>query len=344
MWLLSGLLAFVRLQGFALEDAVLFNTLVTSLSKSLTHQASVSASHTAFIGLKRREFYLSNLPAYFSDVNKRVGGCLAAHWEIWESWGADPWVVQVLRFGYWVPFRSRPPLSRVPLPLPSYTPTSIRGVGSCCCGGRPAGEGSHRSGSLFPRLLQPSVCDTQGHWRVASGDRPLTPQLLGGCLSFSHGDCPVGSPVSPSGGLDGILGPPGCLPSGSGSSIFSLVPEVLRGRVGFSVPRPLFRPFDAFAGVHIHQGPSLLDHASVRVQDPPLPGRLARPGILLSGDCAGEGLSAVVVSGAGYSGQPSEELPDSHTVYTLSRDEDSDFSFEGFPDSQTGSEAVFCCQ
>ena len=48
----------------------LFNNLVTSLSKSLAHQASVSASHTPFMGLKRQQFYLSHLPAYFSEVNK----------------------------------------------------------------------------------------------------------------------------------------------------------------------------------------------------------------------------------------------------------------------------------
>ena len=72
MWILSGLLAFVRLQGFAPEDAVLFNTLVMSLSKCLAHQALISASHTAFIALKRRKFYLSHLPAYFSDVNKKA--------------------------------------------------------------------------------------------------------------------------------------------------------------------------------------------------------------------------------------------------------------------------------
>ena len=53
-------------------------------------------------------------------------GCLAAHWEVWESWGADAWVVQVLRYRYRVPFRSRPPLSHVPIPLPSYSPNSIR--------------------------------------------------------------------------------------------------------------------------------------------------------------------------------------------------------------------------
>ena len=72
LWLLSVLLAFVCLQGFSPSDASLFNTLVTSLSKCLEHQASLSASTTAFLGLKRRHFYLSHLPAYFSEANKRA--------------------------------------------------------------------------------------------------------------------------------------------------------------------------------------------------------------------------------------------------------------------------------
>ena len=72
MWVLSGLLAFVRLQHFTPVDSSLFNTLVTSLSKGLAHQASLSASHTAFLTLKRSQFYLSHLPAYFSDVNKKA--------------------------------------------------------------------------------------------------------------------------------------------------------------------------------------------------------------------------------------------------------------------------------
>ena len=71
MWVLSGLLGFVRLQNFAPADSSLFNTLVTPLSQSLAHQASLCASHTAFLMLKRRQFYMSHLPAYFSDINKR---------------------------------------------------------------------------------------------------------------------------------------------------------------------------------------------------------------------------------------------------------------------------------
>ena len=72
MWFLSGLLGFVRLQGFAPIDAALFSPLVTSLSKCLAHQASLSASQTAFIGIKRHQFYLSHLPVYFSEVDKRA--------------------------------------------------------------------------------------------------------------------------------------------------------------------------------------------------------------------------------------------------------------------------------
>ena len=71
MWVVSGLLGFVRLQNFTPADPALFNQLVTALSKSLAHQAQVTASHTAFLYHRRREFYLSHLPAYFSDVTKR---------------------------------------------------------------------------------------------------------------------------------------------------------------------------------------------------------------------------------------------------------------------------------
>ena len=71
LWVLSGLLGFVRLQGFSPSDPALFNQLVTTLSKCLAHQASVTASQISYICAKRREFYLSHLPAYFMDSTKR---------------------------------------------------------------------------------------------------------------------------------------------------------------------------------------------------------------------------------------------------------------------------------
>ena len=47
---------------------------------------------------------------------------------MWESLGADPWLVAVLRFRCRFPFRVSPVLSNVPIPLPSYSPSSIMGV------------------------------------------------------------------------------------------------------------------------------------------------------------------------------------------------------------------------
>ena len=49
LWVLSGLLGFVRVQGFSPSDPALFNQLVTALSKSLAHQASVTASQISYI-------------------------------------------------------------------------------------------------------------------------------------------------------------------------------------------------------------------------------------------------------------------------------------------------------
>ena len=71
LWLLTSLLAYLRVSGFQPDDQPLFSTIVSSLSKCLAHQASLSASAATFVGLKRREFFLSHLPAYYSDMNKR---------------------------------------------------------------------------------------------------------------------------------------------------------------------------------------------------------------------------------------------------------------------------------
>ena len=56
-----------------------------------------------------------------------VGGCLSLHWQVWSDKGADPWVVEVLRWRYRVPFLLKPPLAAEPIPFPSYSPSSIRG-------------------------------------------------------------------------------------------------------------------------------------------------------------------------------------------------------------------------
>ena len=177
-----------------------------------------------------------------------------------------------------------------------------------------------------------------GGWRPVINLSCLNRSVL--VSPFSYGDRSVGAPVPSSGGLHDVFGPPGRLSSGAGASVFAPLPEVLRGECGLPVLCPLLRPFDSSANVHSSHGPNLLDHASFRLQDPAVFGRLACPRILVPGDCVGKGLSPLVVSGARHPCQPVQELLYSISDHRLSGDEDSDASFEGFPDSQTCPEAL----
>ena len=102
-----------------------------------------------------------------------------------------------------------------------------------CSGGsgcRLSGERGYRTSPFLSWLLQSAVRNTQGHWRLAASDRSLSPKLFCGRLPLPHRDVSVVPPISSSRGLAGILGPPGCVPSGSGASFFSSVSEVLCGR------------------------------------------------------------------------------------------------------------------
>ena len=160
-------------------------------------------------------------------------------WETWQSWGADAWVVQVLRFGYRVPFLFRPPLSSIPLPLPSYSPSSIRGLALV----------DAVSDLVAKEAIEPAP-PMPGYYshlfvtpKVTGGWRPVIDlSRLNGFVDVSHFHMEtntIRSPISQGRGLDGVSGSPRRLPPGSGTSIFSLVPEVLRGGIGFPVSHPL---------------------------------------------------------------------------------------------------------
>ena len=195
-------------------------------------------------------------------------------------------------------------------------------AGSDRCGIRPVGQGGYRACSSFSRLLQPSLCDSQGHRWVAPGDRPLAPQWVCGCLPFSYGDYPDRSSIPSRRGLVCVPGSPGCLPSGAGSSIFSPVPQVLRGRVGLPVPRSLFWPVDGSSGLYPCHGPCLRNHASSWLPDLMVSRQLAGPGFHLPGDCVGEGFSSLALPASWDSCQSPQELVGSQADSGLPRDYD----------------------
>ena len=221
-----------------------------------------------------------------------------------------------------------------------FSATALIPSGFVRCGVRLGREGGHRDHASFTGVLQSPLCQSQSHRGLVTGHRSLTPHRLGGALQFPHEDCSVRSPISPSGGLDGVPGSPGCLPPGSSSSSFSPLPEVLRGGCGVSVSGPVLRPLFGPSGVHPRHGSCLVHYASPRILSSVLPRRLASPGLHLPGPSASEGLPPLAVSSPRHHSQPFEELfgPDSDSG--LSRDDARDFSFEDFPDPQTSSEVL----
>ena len=207
-----------------------------------------------------------------SFVRNQGGGCLGEHWEVWESWGADPWVVEVLRFDYRIPFRVIPFLSQVPIPLPSYSPSSIRGMTL-----NAAVADLQEKRAVEPALSSPGYyshlfATPRGHRRLVPFDRSLPPQPFCASLPFSHGDGSVGSPVSSSERLDDVARSQGCLPSGPGAPVISALPEVLRGGFRPAVSGSMLRPLDCPASVHVSHGSYLFHHASLRFPDPAVSG------------------------------------------------------------------------
>ena len=68
---------------------------------------------------------VQNVPSVVTDFP--VGGRLQEFWQVWQEMGANPWVVSILKEGYTLPFKMKPPLARSPMIQSGYAnPTKNR--------------------------------------------------------------------------------------------------------------------------------------------------------------------------------------------------------------------------
>ena len=113
----------------------------------------------------------------------RVGSCLAPHWRRWQAIGVESWVVTVLWDGYPVPFKdSPPPLSRTQVLFPTYRAGSPRDQAL-----RQEVKAMLAKGAL-EIALDPSLPGGEGVWRLASCDRPLSPEQVRPAYSVEDGN------------------------------------------------------------------------------------------------------------------------------------------------------------
>ena len=160
-----------------------------------------------------------------------------------------------MRMGHRLPFSLLPPLSPVPIPLPSYFPTSIKGIAL-------RGEVSDLLAKGAIELTPPSpgfynrlfvVWKTSGSWR------PVFVEQVCSSDSLQDGVQPVGPQFHSEEQLDGLHRPEGCIPSGSHAFRQLSVFPFCGGRGGLSVSGTLFRPFHGSTCLHQGHGSSFSD-------------------------------------------------------------------------------------
>ena len=71
LWLMSGVLAMLKRDGFQLSDPALFNSALSSVSAALSRQARTAAAGSTFIRAKRRESLLAHTSLPVPETQKR---------------------------------------------------------------------------------------------------------------------------------------------------------------------------------------------------------------------------------------------------------------------------------
>ena len=251
----------------------------------------------------------------------------------------DAWVVEALRVGYRIPFDRRPPLSELPLSLPTYSPQSIKGVAlnqelqNLLRKG--AVEPAPQSLGFYSRLFL--VQKASGSWRPIIDLSTLNDYITS---SHFHMETPqsVLRSIRP-GRLDGLPGPAGRIPSGSSSSRFASLPSLRGSREVVPIQGPLLRSYDRTPSLHEDYGPSFRHPPQVRGQDASLPGRLAHPGLYRTRLSTIEGQAPVNLHRTWHPGQPHEVVSSSHSVTGVFRHGDSVSAFYSSTHSSTSQQS-----
>ena len=173
--------------------------------------------------------------------------------------------------------------------------------------------------SSLSRLLQLPACGLEDLGVVASGHRPVPAQLLCGHFTLSHGDHPVCSHFSSTGGLDGLHRSSGGVSSSSCASGISSLPVLCGSWPHLPIQRVVLRSVHGPAGLHSCYGSCIRCSSFLGYPYVLLPGRLARPGVVPGGSPPGSRGCLVPLSRVGDCSQPGEVQLRSVSGGTVSR-------------------------
>ena len=199
---------------------------------------------------------------------------------MWSDEGADPWVVEVLRWGYQIPFR-RARFIQGTHPFSGVLSQFDQGQSSGGRGPVFTGQGNDRAcSSSLSGLLQPVVRSDESLRSVEAGHRSLSPESEGSADILQDGDSPIRASVSMPWRLDGVSGLEGCVLAGSDASGISQVPQVHGGREGVPVQDSLLWTLHRSSGFHQGHGSCVRYSSQDRGAASPLPRRLVTSDLL----------------------------------------------------------------
>ena len=210
-----------------------------------------------------------------------IGGCLSLHWQVWSDEGAEPWVVEVLRWGMpdSLPLGSQ--LIQGSHPFTGVCPQFHQGQSSGGRGSGSAEQGCHRAGSAsISRLLQLVIRGYESFRGVETGRRPFHSELEDSAAILQDGDTSIRSSLGLSGGLDGVSGLEGCVLAGANAPGFTQFPQDHGGGEGVPVQGTLLLPFHDSASFYQGPGSCFSDSTQDGGMTSSLPERLVASGIL----------------------------------------------------------------
>ena len=170
-------------------------------------------------------------------------------------------------------FSRRPPLSDQPLPIPSYSLSSIRGralekefIDLLHKG---AIEQAPQTPGFYSRLFV--VQKDSGSWRPIIDLSTLNTFSV---ATLPHGDSSVRPTLHSPRRLDDLIGPSGRLPSSSNTPGITSVSSLHDGRSPIPVQGTMLQANNCPSGFYKAYGPNIRHSPSLRYQDPPIPRRL----------------------------------------------------------------------
>ena len=225
-----------------------------------------------------------------STQTKYPGARLGNYWKVWENFKVHPRVVLVLKQGYCLPFKQKPPLTRYLTVKSSYLdPVKQKALLESV---------QQMVQKWFSRILQSFVTCSKARKQMATSNRPQCCKYFFACSHLQNGNCRSHSGFSSSRRVGGFNRPYRRLFSCTHTPEVSKISTLSCTGSGLSVQSPTRRDSDCSIGVHSSCERGQIHSTFTGGSNPSVFGRLA-------GEIQGSG---VLCSGCSKIGQSSRKV------------------------------------